>query len=60
MAYEQPSITFFGRLRVQFLFFKKNLTSFSSCVHVDVSIIILSMNVASISLSVLNPMEFLH
>lgn len=48
MAYEQPSITFFGRLCVQFLVFKKNLTSFSLHVHVDVSIIILSMSVASI------------
>jgi len=48
MVYEQPSITFFGKLHVQFLFFKINLTSFSSHVHVDASIIILSMSVASI------------
>lgn len=48
MAYEQPSITFFGRLHVQFLFLKIVLTSVSSHVHVDASIIILSMSVASI------------
>lgn len=48
MVYEQPSITFFGKLHVQFLFFKIVLTSFSSHVHVDASIIILSMSVASI------------